>query len=222
MFSELQFRGLSPFDVMETVVYPMERSTMSQKPWATFVWPGLPQVWLAGSWAGLAVAAGFAVLLNLALVSSLVWSELLTEQIRSILWLAVVVYWAAATGFAYRWSGPGREKERPKSADDRLPLVQEQYLRGNWFETERMLADLLRSDPHDAEARLLLATLLRHTGRLDEAAGQLRELGKLEAAGRLAMEISRERQALAEARQDDGADETQEAAEEDPDLQHAA
>ena len=29
--------------------------------WLTLVWPGLPQLWFAGSWAGLALAAGFAV-----------------------------------------------------------------------------------------------------------------------------------------------------------------
>lgn len=206
----------------------MDRTKRSQKPWAIYLWPGLPQLWLTGSWYGLFAALVFALMLDLALAGSLVWSELLPSEIRNILWITVLASWASAAAYTARWH-PGILSASGASAPDGMfSRALEQYLRGNWFETERMLAEMLRNSPQDPEARLLLATLLRHTGRLDEASRQLRELGKLEAANRLAMEISRERRALAEARTESGADEGQATGGPrqrnggSPDLQHAA
>jgi protein involved in temperature-dependent protein secretion len=67
-----------------------------------------------------------------------------------------------------------------------------EYLQGNWFQTEELVAQILRRNPRDVEARLLKATLLRHTGRWDEAREQLRQLQRLEGAGSWNMEIERE------------------------------
>ncbi len=51
---------------------------MRRMPRLVYLWPGLPQLWLAGWWWGLALAAGFAVLVDLLLVVSYVWVELLS------------------------------------------------------------------------------------------------------------------------------------------------
>ncbi len=59
---------------------------------------------------------------------------------------------------------------------------------------------LLRRDEHDLEARLMLATLLRHTKRFDEATSQFNMLAGLDGAHRWALEIHREGELLAEAR----------------------
>jgi thioredoxin-like negative regulator of GroEL len=75
-------------------------------------------------------------------------------------------------------------------------------LKGNWFEAERGLYRLLRENDHDLEARLLLATLFRHTKRFEEATRQLNQLARLDGAQRWALEIQREGQLLAEARRD--------------------
>ena len=45
--------------------------------WITLVWPGLTELWLAGAWWGLAIGCSFAWLVNLAVVSTFVWTELL-------------------------------------------------------------------------------------------------------------------------------------------------
>ena len=60
---------------------------------------------------------------------------------------------------------------------------------------------LLRRDEHDIEARLLMATLLRHTKRFDEATNQLNILVGLDGAHRWALEIHREGELLMEARE---------------------
>ena len=75
----------------------------------------------------------------------------------------------------------------------------EYYLRGDYFQAERLLGNLLREDSRDLEARLMLATLLRHTGRTDEAAAELNVLVRLEGAGKWELEIQRERELLREA-----------------------
>ena len=76
----------------------------------------------------------------------------------------------------------------------------EDYLKGNWFEAERKLNLLMRRDEHDLEARLLMATLLRHTKRFDDATHQLNLLVRLDGAQRWALEIHREGELLMEAR----------------------
>jgi cytochrome c-type biogenesis protein CcmH/NrfG len=73
-------------------------------------------------------------------------------------------------------------------------------LKGNWFEAERELNKLLRRDNRDLEARLMLATLLRHTKRFDEATRQLNVLVRLEGAKRWELEIRREGELITEAR----------------------
>ena len=74
-------------------------------------------------------------------------------------------------------------------------------MKGNWFEAERSLAELLDHNPRDLDARMMLATLLRHTHRWDEAQRQLDWLQKTEGSQKWELEMWRERQWLAEARQ---------------------
>ena len=45
--------------------------------YATYLWPGLPQLWFEGAWSGLALAVGFGLLVNFLLVASLIWVELI-------------------------------------------------------------------------------------------------------------------------------------------------
>jgi predicted Zn-dependent protease len=83
--------------------------------------------------------------------------------------------------------------------------AQAEYLKGSWYEAEAVLEQLLRIRADDAEARLMLATLLRHTRRIDEAGQQLRILERLDAAGPWMVEIRRERLMLEVLSQDSSA-----------------
>lgn len=168
--------------------------------WTLLLWPGLPHIWLLASWSGLAMALLAAALLNLALSATLVWSELLPEGLRSALWLVVAMVWGGAGAGSWRLvSSSGQTQEHP-GRDAMFRRATEQYLKGDWLETERTLRKLLRHDPRDVDARLLLATLLRHVGRLDEALVELDLLGRLESARKWELEIRRERELIAEAR----------------------
>ena len=61
------------------------------------------------------------------------------------------------------------------------------------------MEDLLRREQRDVDARLMLATLMRHTARADEAMKQLDLLASLDGAEKWELEIRRERELLAAA-----------------------
>jgi hypothetical protein len=173
---------------------------MRRMPWILYVWPGLPQLWMTGSWAALALATVAAASLNFALLSSLAWSELVAPGLRIAVWVATGAVWIGSTLFSVRHSRPGPLTD---PAADAYGEALDYYLKGDWFLAERIVVRLLRSDPRDFDARLMLATLLRHTGRFDEAVEQLDVLGRAEGCGKWDMEIGRERELLEEACQAD-------------------
>ncbi|MDZ7619790.1 MAG: hypothetical protein U1E05_22560 [Patescibacteria group bacterium] len=165
------------------------------KPWVTFLWPGFPQLWARGSWVALAVAAGASMILNVALLGSLVWRELLPGEVRSALWLAIGLVWAAGALYSF-WFESEPLQQGYEGAEDPFPKAVVEYLKGNWYEAERMLTGLLRRDVRDVQARLLLTALLRRVGRLEEAGRQLDTLTRFEAADHWQLEIQRERQLI--------------------------
>jgi hypothetical protein len=149
-------------------------------------------------WSGLALAAAFAVLLSLLLLTSFVWVELLRPLDLRLGWLAVGLVWGGSAvlsrGYASRsLDGGGRAGE----ALFREALSE--YLQGNWFECETALSGLLARDKRDVEARLLLATLLRRRRRYDEAQDQLDRVERLLDAARWSEEIAAERRRIVEA-----------------------
>ena len=60
------------------------------------IWPGFPHLWNRGSWAGLALAVGFTVLLNVLLVATLVWTGWMSHEARQIGFGVLVVIRALA------------------------------------------------------------------------------------------------------------------------------
>lgn len=171
--------------------------------WATCLWPGLPQLWIEGSYSGLALAAGFALLVNLVLVATLGWTELLNTTLSSAAWSGMAVFWLVSAWLSLRWLNQAAPASLTAENDELYREAQSHYLRGSWFEAEVSLGRLLARQPRDADARLLLATLLRHTGRRDEATEQLRLLEKLDGAVKWQMEIRHERTLLADEAADD-------------------
>jgi hypothetical protein len=142
------------------------------------------------------LAAGFALLVNLALTSTLWWSELFVPGVRSSVWVVVVVVWGTSVLICYR-----SDRQRSPSSPH-LPEVNDfaeavdRYLRGDWFQSERVLLGLLREDPRDVDAGLMLATLLRRTGRLGEARRQLDRIERWDGWEKWELEIRRERELL--------------------------
>ncbi len=168
---------------------------MHSSPYIICLWPGLPRLWIRGDWAALATAVAFGAALNLVLVSSFVWPELLPPSFNLIGWLVLGTVWLASAIQAYRSLPHLRE---PPQVDDRGLFIQAQaeYLKGHWFEAETLLRQLLRYCSRDVDVLLMLATLYRRTKRYDEAAKQLDRLDRLDEACRWRWEIAQERATL--------------------------
>jgi hypothetical protein len=165
-------------------------------PWATRIWPGLPRIWSLGSWSGLAEAVGFAFVVNLAVLGSFCWVELLPSGLLTLVWLVVGLFWLGSALFWCGSSGQGRSEPDNVSETESFSGAIEHYLRGNWYEAQRVLGSLLRRNPRDMEAGLMWATVLRHAGRIHEASEQLDRLERFEAHHKWGMEIRQERELL--------------------------
>ncbi|MSQ97505.1 MAG: tetratricopeptide repeat protein [Gemmataceae bacterium] len=183
--------------------------TQSRKALWWLVWPGLRQAWVHSSYPALALGVGAALLLNLLLATEFVWTEWLSSTARLVGWLGVLTIWSMTA--AVTWLAISRERGQAAArlaggeAGEVEPLAAaiDEYLRGKWYEAERLLRQQMRREKKDAEAMLMLATLCRHTGRLEEAERRLDELAALEAARKWEVEIAAERKLLDRHRTDD-------------------
>jgi hypothetical protein len=168
--------------------------------WAMYLWPGLPQLWRNGNWTGLAVAFLFVAICNLLLLGSLAWSELIAQGLRTSVWAICGIAW----GIGVVWSAwHGRDSLPVKNRDTDGDVFGEAlnfYLKGDHFQAEQLLEKLLRANARDLDARLMLATLLRHAGRFDEAERHLKTLCRFDGVAKWQLEIEHERGLLAEAR----------------------
>jgi len=147
----------------------------------TLVWPGLPWLWLRGSVAGLVLALAFAVSLDVAVVTTFVWPGLVELPFTIAIWAATGVVWLVSTvSAAAAFPAP---LARPPAAeiDPLFVAARDAYLARDWLVAETRLKALLELAPTDGEAQLLLATLLRRVGRLDEARSALDKLSASDA-----------------------------------------
>jgi len=174
--------------------------------WSAHLWPGLPHLWVRGSWAGLGLAVGFTALANVLAATALVWTEWLPSRLKWIGAAALAVIWLLAwiegradwRRMLSEWSEG--EATPPvdvvQQSDEWFREAQRAYLAADWVLAEKTLLKLLKQDPRDAEARLMLATLWRHEGRTDAASRELDRLERLETAAPWRYEIACERERI--------------------------
>jgi len=201
-----------------------------------YFWPGLPQLWNRGSWAGLLVAVGFTALANVLLLATLVFSEWLALETRLIGSAVLAVVWLLARWqsrterLAFRLNATeatdatDEQELSDEEASERPPAerdlffreAQGHYLSDDWVATEQVLLKMLKQDARDVESRLMLATLWRHQGRGAEAVRQLDRIERLEAASNWQHEIAAERMAIDDANNETAHQETKEQEPETP------
>lgn len=181
---------------------PMFSRMMSDLPY--ILWPGLAALWLRGSRWGLFVAGAFALALNLALISTFVWPQLLGRSlplwvVPTAAWVLVLWFWVVSARASFRIVAEERARNTPPSqaATELLCQAQTQYLKGNFSQADAILARLLIQSPGDVEARLLAASICRHTARREEATQRLQELSSFPAAAQWQVEIADEHRRLA-------------------------
>ncbi len=153
-------------------------------------------MWWRGSFAGLLVAVSFASLVNLTIVVSFIWPELVGTAVPTLGWLAVAAVWCSALIRSFRHLPQASADDPPNADVDLFVQAQVEYLRGHWLETEALLRRQLELQPGDAESMLLLATLYRHRHRCDDADAELASLELRDAGAKWQWEIRCERQLL--------------------------
>jgi tetratricopeptide (TPR) repeat protein len=158
----------------------------------SILWPGLPQLWIRGCWLGASTAIGFTILLNLCILTTWVWSEMFPRSIFGLLWLSFVAFWIVGCYFNTRFLRKLFYITSEENVPDTFHLAQVEYLKGNWFEAEGLLTKLLERNPGDAEAHLLLVSILKMTGHAEEAIEHLEYMTTLNGSRRWQLEISRE------------------------------
>jgi hypothetical protein len=159
------------------------------------LWPGLRGLWVHGSYSSLLVALLFASLVQIVVLTSFVWPELIGASARAVVCLSVGSFWLVSG--LVELSAVAAERRRLAGRADVEGLfrqAQREYLRGNWFQSEKVLKQLIDVNSHDVDARLILAGLYRRADRLELAEEQLEILAGSPRAAKWEWEIGRERQ----------------------------
>jgi hypothetical protein len=171
----------------------------------TLLWPGLPWLWLRGSAAGLVLALAFGLAVDVAVVTTWIWTELVDFRLCMGLWAATAAVWFVATASAVTSFPPPIPLGRDAAVDGLFVKARDAYLARDWLTAETTLRAVLDLAPTDGEAQLLLATLLRRVGRFDEAAAALAALSHSDSGGPWRTALTRELDRIAAARRaDDG------------------
>ena len=169
---------------------------------AICLWPGLPAAWMLGVSRSLLVALVFAWSICGLLLATFVWPDWIAVSLLRMLWLTAIATWIGAA-FKNCLRLPGMLATSDAHSSLALAGAQQEYLRGNWFEAEASILQILHDHPRDAEAMLLLVGILRRTRRFQPALRRLGQLERLETAAVWHFEIQREKGWIARAMADD-------------------
>lgn len=159
-------------------------------------WPGLARAWWRGSFQSLVAALCFGWGLCALLLATFVWPNWFSPWLVTLCWLGMFVFWAVESVRSHWQLGKLHMDSGPGTGADPFTHARNEYLLGNWFEAEAILHAILVRAPRDAEAHLLLASVLRHSGRRSAALRRLDQLALLDTSARWSFEIRRERQLL--------------------------
>lgn len=148
------------------------------------IWPGLPQIWAGRPVLGLALAATFTVLLNVALGTTFIWTDAAEMATVSVVWYATAVLWMGALGATVWWLCKKHPEHFHAEIDTLLREALQDYLLGHWRQAEVRLERILELDHRDSDALMHLASLYVHTGRTSDAREALRRCLELEEGSR--------------------------------------
>ncbi|MDD3586356.1 MAG: tetratricopeptide repeat protein [Thermoguttaceae bacterium] len=161
--------------------------------WITAVCPGFGGLITYGRWTHLVIAWIFTSYLNIVLISNFYWTSLLPPSWYKWTYISLGVVWLVLSGMSAVFSKKFESTRNLDSQGELYLEVLNHYLKGEWEKTECCAKAILRYNPNDVEVLLLLATLYRHTRRLDLAQETLARLGLLEMSDKWCFEIYSEK-----------------------------
>ena len=167
------------------------------------MYPGYSGIVQYGHRSFLAMALGFALLLDAFLIVNFYWTALITSSQRNILLVALFGMWIALMVAAAYWKFRLDAIAKPEQQDETFRQTIHHYLRGDWFAAESQILPYLKKYPKDIEMLLLQATMYRHTKRYEEALLVLDKLQLLQNSRHWFAEIESERSLLAAAQKED-------------------
>ncbi|PHQ32873.1 tetratricopeptide repeat protein [Rhodopirellula bahusiensis] len=174
----------------------METVSIQAKHYWTCLWPGMSELWWRGRLSALPAAVAFAAVVNALLIAKFIYPGWLSGALVMLAcWIAVAA-WVVLTVRAIRELPLLLSPRQASTQPDRFAEAQGAYLTGNYALAEEALTAGLSIEPRDPPALLLLAAVLRHTGRLNAADALLIEIPKLEAAAAWNLEWESERARL--------------------------
>lgn len=165
-------------------------------------WPGLPQLWLYGRWSGLLKAIVFAAFFNFVLYATFVQNGLVPKSGLIGCWIGLGLIWTLAI-FQNDWAvkefaQDRSQKDNSEESNELFVMAQSEYLQGNMDEAENLFERIVWLEPEDLDARLYLATIYRHRGRLHQAARQLDVIEKQPEVSKWHFQIEDERRLISE------------------------
>ncbi len=166
----------------------------------TCFWPGLTSAWHRGASSGLLMAVLYSWFLCGLLLATFFWTHWLSTWQLVTLWVAAVLIWLVGVVRA-QWAWSATVRNYDHDTDQAFCQAQAEYLKGNWFEAEARLLEIVQHEPRDVAAGLLLVGVLRHTQRWQPALRRLEQLNLLDAAVPWHHEISQERMLIARAQE---------------------
>jgi len=150
------------------------------------------------SWAAVGASLGFWWSVCLALLTHLVWPEMLPPPVKWVWLVTAASCWLAVQAMPSHGgtSCKARDDDSRDSAGEVYPEFLSHYLRGEWDLLVPKLNRYLRRNSADVDARLLLALTLRRQKNLTEAKRQLEFVRQLDTSGKWVLELHREKQLL--------------------------
>ncbi len=138
--------------------------------WWWHLWPGLVQIWNGRELDGLIRAVVFAVLLNTAVFSWLVWPAWLPPVAARGAWMAVAIFWLGSALESLWWlSGLGSPVTDEEEAERTYREAVAALLQGRAEQAEAYLQSLIRRNPADGDAAILMAVTAYRLGDLPRA-----------------------------------------------------
>ena len=142
------------------------------------LWPGLIKLWRLGEWSSLLTALVFGFLLNVAIASTFLWPEWFDKPFVIFQWIVVGLIWCFCFWQSSQFNNDEEEIQQLKNTKTNPLFIEAQfeYLNLRFSKCVSLLRQILKRNPRDLEARLLLATTFRRQAKFDESEQELQRL----------------------------------------------